>query len=147
MARKRTTPKTTGAHKEADAVDELMRGLVHPLKPALAMVRSTILGASSEIGEGIKWNAPSFYVKRSKGWFATVNINARTDKKDFVHLILHQGAKVQDKSAPAPTISDPGGLLEWLGKERCAARFHDLQEVKARQAALRDIVRQWVAQM
>jgi hypothetical protein len=54
---------------------------------------------------------------------------------------------VKNKSTPGIAIRDPSGLLEWLAKERCAARFHELNEVKAKQAALQDIVRQWIAHL
>jgi hypothetical protein len=142
-----TAGKPAARPQDANAVDEFMRGLDHPLKPAIEIVRSVILGASSKIAEGIKWNSPSFYVKASELWFATVNINARAGEKDRVLVIFHQGAKVKSKSTAGPRIDDPRRVLEWLGKERCAAKFHDLKEVQAKKAALQVIVRQWIAQM
>ena len=42
-----------------------------PLKPLVEAIRATILGADSQITEGVKWNSPSFY---RHGWFATVNV-------------------------------------------------------------------------
>jgi hypothetical protein len=126
-------------------VDEFMRGLDHPLAPALVLVRSTIQSASPRIAEGIKWNSPSFYLKESETYFATVNVNTRTKGRDCVSVILHQGAKV--KNAPGPKIDDPDGILEWLGKDRAAAWFFDLKEVKAKKTALAGVVRQWIAQV
>jgi hypothetical protein len=148
MAAKRLHPKPTKAQLQgADAVDEFMRGLDHPLKAAVAMVRSVILGASPRIAEGIKWNSPSFYVMESSQYFATINTYRRAKTDDCVLVIFHQGAKVKDSSTPGVTLHDPGGLLEWLAKERCAARFYDLKEVKAKKAAVQHIVRQWIARM
>ncbi len=148
MATKRLPAKTTKAPlQSADAVDEFMRGLDHPLKAAVAMVRSIILGASPRIAEGIKWNSPSFYLMESTQYFATINTYRKAKTKDCVLIIFHEGAKVKDSSTPGVTIRDPSGLLEWLAKERCAARFYDLKEVKAKKAALQGIVRQWIAHM
>ena len=126
-------------------VDEFMKALDHPLKSALALVRSTIRGVSPRIAEGIKWNCPSFCLKESEAYFATVNVHERPKKGDCVGVILHQGAKV--KSAPGPKIVDPDGILEWLGRDRAAAWFVDLKDVKAKKVALGEIVRQWIAQL
>jgi len=117
----------------ANEVDEFMRKLNHPLKAELEVMRSIILGASPEIREGIKWNAPSF---------PTINI-----RKDVVLVILHLGAKVKDNSTAGLTISDPTGLLEWLAKDRAAVKFLDMKAIKAGRAALEHIVRQWIAFM
>jgi hypothetical protein len=148
MATKRPRAKITkGPLQGADTVDEFMRGLDHPLKPAVALVRSIILGASPRIAEGIKWNSPSFYVMESARHFATINTHRRAKTRDCVLIIFHRDAKVNDHSTPGVTIRDPSGLIEWLAKERCAARFYDVREVKAKKAALRGLVRQWIAQM
>ena len=127
------------------SVDEFMRGLDHTLAPALVLIRSTIRKASPRIAEGIKWNSPSFYLKESEAYFATVNVHERPKKGDCVGVIFHRGAKV--RSAPGPKIEDPDGILEWLGKDRAAAWFFDLKEVRAKKAALADVVRQWIAQV
>jgi hypothetical protein len=102
-----------------DAVDQHLRELDHPLKPAIELLRSTVLDASPEIAEGVKWNAPSFFLKTTGAYFATINVHRRSKAE--------------------------GHLLEWLAKDRCAATFHDLNEVEAKRAALQDIVRQWIA--
>ncbi len=145
MATARRARKSQGAQKPpsarsgTDDVDDLLRKLDHPLKPALEAVRATILGASPKIGEGIQWNTPSF---RTTEWFATINI-----RKDEVLVILHRGAKVKDNSSGGLAISDPSGLLEWLAKERAAVRFRDLAAVKSGKSAFTSIVRQWIAGM
>ena len=138
--------KTGRARPSAvETVDEFMRGLDHPLAPALVVVRSTIQGASPQIAEGIKWNSPSFFLKKSEAYFATVNVHTRTKGRDCVSVIFHQGAKV--KNAPGPKIDDPDGILEWLGKDRAAVWFFDLNEARAKKSALARIVRQWIAQV
>ncbi len=143
MTKRSPAGKTSRARRPpAAGVAEFMAALQHPLKPALALVRSTILGVSPKIAEGIKWNAPSF---RTTEFFATVNVYRKAGARDCVLVILHQGARGNGSGGPA--ISDPAGLLEWLGKDRCAVRFRDLRETRAKQSAFRRIVREWIAQL
>jgi hypothetical protein len=91
--------------------------------PAIELLRTTILTAAPGIGEGVKWNSPSFYFQTPATYFATINT-----RPGPIRLIFHRGAKSTD--APKPEILDPKGLLKWLGKDR---------------PAVQDIVRQWVA--
>ena len=123
-----------------ESVDEYMRKLEHPLKRELEAVRRIILGAHPAIGEAVKWNAPSFYVKE---YFATAGVRS----KDFVHLVFHMGAKVKDDTTKGVKIADPKGLLAWHAKERCSAKFHDMQEIEKNKSALQSIVKQWIKQM
>lgn len=118
-------------------VDEFLAALKHPLKPEIEAVRRTILGADKKIGEGIKWNAPSFH---TGDHFATFNLCAT----DSVQFIFHLGAKVKDNSTLGLAIKDPDGLLKWLAKEHCIATLGDMKDVKARGPALAGIVRQWI---
>ena len=66
---------------------------------------------------------------------------------DSVQVVFHVGAKVRDNSTRGVTIADPSALLEWHEKERCSARFYSLSDLKAKEAALRAIVTQWIEQM
>ena len=141
MARK--TPPSP----QANPVDEFLQRLNHPLVPLLQQIRAAILDTSPEIAECIKWNSPSFYLRDGTKDFATLNIHPRNKPAEYALLIFHQGAKVNDSGKPAPTISDPAGLLQWLGKDRCSARFTDLDGLQANQQHLQAIVRQWIAQL
>ena len=140
-----TTRKKAAAKKPAKGdsgaaeVEGFMRALDHPLKPALAAVRAIILGASPKVSEGIKWNSPSF---RLNEYFATINI-----RNDEVLVIMHQGAKSNVGNTAGQTTRDPTGLMERLGKDRCAIRFRDLKAVKSGRAAFTDILRQWIGRM
>jgi hypothetical protein len=124
----------------SEAVEKFLRELDHPLKPVVEAVRRTILGANPNIGEGIKWNAPSFHFKE---YFATAGLRS----KDFVHVIFHKGAKFKDNCGKRVQIRDPKGMLEWLANERCAVKFFDLRDIKKKERALQDIVKQWIKQM
>jgi uncharacterized protein YdhG (YjbR/CyaY superfamily) len=121
---------------QADSeVDEYMRRLKHPLKKELEAVRQLILGVSPKIAEGIKWKSPSF---RTTDYFATVNVHG----EDSLRVILHTGAKV--KTGAGPKIEDPTGLLKWLGKDRAMVTLGESGDVKAKNKAMRAILRQWI---
>jgi hypothetical protein len=131
-ATKKPANRKTGENEVAD----FMQKLDHPLKPEIEAVRSIILGVSPEISEGIKWNSPSFRVNE---YFATVNI-----RKDALLVILHLGAKVKGSSFAGLAINDPAGLLEWLGKDRAAVRFQDMNAIESSRTDFENIVRQWI---
>lgn len=120
-------------------VDELMKSLDHPLKAEIETVRRIILAADRRIGEGVKWNAPSFHAGE---YFATVNLRSTTS----VQLILHRGAKVR-KTAAKLAIDDPAGLLKWLDKDRCLATLGNASAIRKHRAAFTRIVRQWIGHL
>jgi uncharacterized protein YdhG (YjbR/CyaY superfamily) len=132
-AKARQKPKTT---RTDTFVEEFLRVLDHPLRAEIEAVRRTILGASPAIGEGIKWNAPSF---RTTEFFATIHLRST----DQLQLVLHRGAKVRS-DAGTFKIPDPAGLLKWLGKDRCLVTLGAGKEFRARQAALTALIRQWI---
>jgi len=105
---------------------------------AIESLRKIILAAHPEIGEGIKWNSPSFYYQTPTKYFATIHTRSGSSR-----LILHQGAKAT--GAPKPEIHDPQGLLDWLGKDRCSIVIPDAKQLQANETAIQDIIRQWIA--
>ena len=135
-----TTPQPRPAPKAADAdttaaVDQFMSGLKHPHKSAIEALRQIVCGADPSIAEGIKWNAPSF---RTTEYFATTQLRS----KEGIGIILHLGAKA--RQSPSFQVEDPRGLIKWLAKDRASANFAGLEDVKAHETALRDVVREWI---
>lgn len=114
------------------------RTLEHEHKAEILALREIILGADAEIGEGIKWNAPSF---RTTEWFATVNLRA----KKGVSVILHLGAKKREMPEAGLTIADPAGLLQWLGADRAIVTFRDGEDITAKRTAFEELIRAWIA--
>jgi hypothetical protein len=55
------TPETTTKPSKADKVDTYVKGLTHPLADVVAALRQIILKTDPQIGEEIKWNAPTFF--------------------------------------------------------------------------------------
>jgi hypothetical protein len=96
-----------------------------------------ILAADPRIGEGIKWNAPSFHLGGRH--FATMQLR----RADRMLLVLHLGAG--KRALPKDAIADPHRQLAWLGADRATWSFADLTDVEARAAGLQDLLRQWMA--
>ncbi len=135
---KAKSPQHATPADTARAVDDFMAALDHPCKGGIEALRKLVLGVDPAIAEGIKWNAPSF---RTTEYFATTNLRAKAG----IAVILHLGAKSRDLPPGGVAIADPEGLLRWLGKDRAMVGFADLEELEARSAAFRAVLRQWIA--
>lgn len=118
-------------------VAAFLADLAHPQDAAIRRLRDVILAADARIGEGIKWNAPSFHVEGRH--FATMQLR----RADRLLLVLHLGAG--KKAMPDGAIADPDGRLTWLGADRATLTFTGLQEVNAQAAALQSLLRHWMA--
>ena len=102
-------------------------------------IRRIILSTDKEIGERIKWNNPSFYYtgemkpfdpKEYKREMIVFNLF-----KGRILLVFPSGAKVNDRS----------GLLEGDYKDgRRIIIFKDMEDVKAKEKALRSIIKEWL---
>ncbi|MGH6624124.1 MAG: DUF1801 domain-containing protein [Burkholderiaceae bacterium] len=112
-----------------EAVDAYMHALEHPLKAEIAAVRNIIVNANSKVQERVKWNAPSFYYKDDIAAF-----NPRAN--GFVQLVFvfHRGKMIEDRL----------GLLEGDYKDRRLARFEDMRDIRAKKAALEQVVNRWI---
>ncbi|MDP2053117.1 MAG: DUF1801 domain-containing protein [Acidobacteriota bacterium] len=133
------TPRPTRTAVAADtteAVDRFMATLEHPHKDAIQLIRRIICSADPAIAEGVKWNAPSF---RTTGYFATTQLRT----KEGIGIVMHLGAKVRE--VPAFQLEDPQGLLKWLAKDRALMNFAGIEDVKAHEESIQQIVRQWIA--
>ncbi len=125
---------------QPDKMDAYMAKLKHPLGDVVAALRKIILSTDPEIGEEIKWNAPTFFYsgemkpsdpKEYKRYIIVFNLF----RKDCVRLVVWKGARVNDKT----------GLLsgEYADGRRLAL-FHSMAEVKAKKAALQAVIRKWL---
>jgi hypothetical protein len=131
LALKRTINQAlTPLQNDGSAVESYMREIDHPFRAEMAAVRAIILEVSDKISERIKWNAPSFFYKEDLGAF-------NPQATEYAHLILlfPGGEGMDDKS----------GLLEGNHKDRREAKFHSLDDVKAKKRALEKLVKNWVA--
>lgn len=119
-------------------VVEYMDNLEHPLKKEIDEVRKIILSANNQLTEHIKWNAPSFVYKNEDR--VTFNLHG----KGYFRLIFHCGAKVKDIRGKGNLIEDDTGLLDWVAVDRAIIKFTDMNDVKAKQEKLVDVIAKWL---
>ena len=123
---------------EPEIVDDFMKKLDHPLINLMQYVRKVILSADASIGEGIYWNAPTFFYtgkmepfepKEYKRYIVGFNFY----KQDALRLVFLRGAKA----------SDPNGLLTGTFKDqRKIASFQNIEQVKKAEADLVNIIKE-----
>jgi hypothetical protein len=123
---------------EPDNVDAYMKKLKHPLVEVVAALRRIILETDPEIGEEIKWNAPTFFYagamkasdpKEYNRYLIVFNLF----KMDCIRLVFWGGAKVGDKS----------GFLEGdYADGRRLALFASMGEVKAKKKMLQHVLKE-----
>jgi hypothetical protein len=125
---------------EPEKVDAYMSRLKHPLAKVVEDLRQIILSTDEEIGEEIKWNAPTFFYagkmkptnpKEYRRYIVVFNLF----KQDCIRLVFPSGAKVKDAS----------GLLECdYADGRRLAMFYSSKDVKSKAKALRAVITQWL---
>ena len=113
---------------QTEKVNAFMQQLDHPFKAEVQTLREIIKNVHPGITEEVKWKAPTFSYK---GYLVTFNLWATK----HVHLVFHNGAILNHES----------GLLEGDYVDRRMAYFSDKEDVKAKQAALEQAIREWVA--
>lgn len=110
----------------AGRVDELLAARAHPLGSAIAPLRRAILGASGEVEERWKWNAPSYHVRGMD----LAAFNLRDDGEVMLVLLFAHGL-----------IEGAGLALEGAWKDRRILRFADARDARAAAPALARLVR------
>lgn len=122
-------------------VDAYIDKLDHPLKEVLQQIRKVILASHVQIGEHIKWNAPSFAYTGEMPPFNPKEykrhiIVSNVFKKDLIRLVFPSGSKLNDNT----------GLLEGdYADGRRIATIKSLDDLKAKKPHLQDLVRRWIA--
>ena len=116
---------------EAEQVEKFMAELEHPFKAELEALRNIIKNANSKLQERVKWNSPSYYYQAD---FAAFNLH----KKDVLHLVL---------VFPQGIVGAETGILEGDYKDRRMVYFTNMADVKAKQAALEQVINAWVERM
>lgn len=129
---------TTTKPSEPEKVDAYIKRLKHPLKDVVISLRKIILEADPEIGEGIKWNAPTYFYtgaleqadpKLYRRYLIVFNLF----KKDCIRLVFWGGGKVNGKS---------GFLQGDYPDGRRLALFHSLDDVKVNKKRLHHALKQ-----
>jgi len=125
---------------EPQKVDAYVDSLKHPLTQVVKNLRRIILSVDSEIGEEIKWNAPTFFYagpmkptnpKEYRRYIVVFNLF----RKDCIRLVFPSGAKVKDSS----------GLLEGeYADGRRLTMFYNVKDVRSKESALRAVISKWL---
>lgn len=128
---------------EPEIVDDFLKKLDHPLKPIVEYLRTVIVSADKSIGEGIYWNAPTFYYtgkmkpfepKEYKRYIVGFNFY----KQDSLRLIFLRGADA----------ADPKGLLTGNFKDkRKLASFQNIEQAKKAEADLVKIIKDLITKI
>jgi len=125
---------------EPEKVDEYVGGLKHPLAQVVKNLRRIILSVDSEIGEEVKWNAPTFFYAgpmrpTNPKEYARYIVVFNLFRKDCIRLVFPSGAKVKDSS----------GLLEGdYADGRRLAMFYSVKDVSSQEQALRGVIKKWL---
>jgi hypothetical protein len=133
-------PGLSGKASEPDKVDAYMRKLKHPLADVVEALRRVILSTHSEIGEEIKWNAPSFFYTGPMGPFDPKEykrhiIVLNLYREDCIRLVFPSGARIGDTS----------GLLEGdYADGRRRAFFSCMADVESKGHALQRLIGKWL---
>jgi hypothetical protein len=123
---------------ETDAVNIYMQNSTHPLIDVAEYIRQIILETDKNIGEGIYWNAPTFYYTGDLPAFNPKEykryiIGFVFNKKDCVRMVILRGAN----------LIDPKKLLEGDYKDgRRLITFTSTTDVKTKQKVFVAIIKQ-----
>ena len=134
-------PIKTGVTKLSD--EEQVSLHIKQLDPALGKIvetiRQIILSTDKEIGERIKWNNPSFYYTGEMKPF-----DPKEYKREIIVFNLFKG-RIMLVFPSGAKVNDPSGLLEGDYKDgRRITVFKDMDDVKAKQKALQNVIKEWL---
>jgi hypothetical protein len=125
---------------EPEKVDAYMQKLKHARADVVEALRRIILNTDTDIGEEVKWNAPTFFYsgemkpsdpKKYKRYLIVFNLY----QKDCIRLVFPSGARIKDTS---------GFLQGDYTDGRRLAFFHNLEEVKSKTKSLQQAIKKWL---
>lgn len=129
----------TNPLSDHDQVTEHIQKLEPGLAKTVEAIRKIILSVDPEIGDRIKWNNPSFYYTGEMKPF-----DPKEYKREIIVLNLHKG-RIMLVFPSGAKVNDKSGLLEGDYKDgRRTCVFADLDDVKTKEKALRQVIRTWL---
>jgi hypothetical protein len=120
-------------------VTEYIEKLDAPVAQIVQAIRQIVLSIHPEIGEEIKWNAPSFlYTGEMKPF------NAKEYKRHIIVMNLHKRILLVFPSGAK--VNDTSGLLTGDYTDgRRLAYIKDMDDLKNKEAGIRKVVLDWLA--
>ena len=128
---------------EPEKVAEYLKNLNHPLMEMVQLLRKIILSCDEKIGEGIYWNAPTFYYTGEMKAFEPKEykryiVGFVFNKKEVIRMVFLNGANA----------TDPTEILEGSYKDgRRLAVFFSINDIKNKELALKEIIKELVNKM
>ena len=124
---------------DQEQVSEHIAKLEPEFGKIIEAIRQIILSTSSEIGERIKWNNPSFYYTGEMKPF-----DPKEYKRDIIVLNLHKN-RIMLVFPSGAKVNDTSGLLEGNYSDgRKLAIFKDMKDVKSKEQLLQNIIKIWL---
>jgi len=126
---------------ETEKVDSYMQKFEHPLKDVLQALREAILESGKEIGEEIKWNAPTFFYtgempESDPKLFKRYLIVSMVKRQDEILLVWPHGDKVDNGS----------GFLSGDYKDgRRLLSFKSMTDVETKKAEMQKLLKELVS--
>src|SRR4249919_67789 len=131
-------PKATPL-SDQEQVTQHIQKLEPGLGKTIEVIRQIILSTDKEIGERIKWNNPSFYYRGEMKPF-----DPKEYKREIIVMNLFKG-RIMLVFPSGAKVNDTSGLLQGDYKDgRRITIFKDLADVKSKQKALQNVIKEWL---
>jgi len=130
--------KATHVHSP-EAVTAYIQNLEPAFAEVIEAIRQIVLSTDPEIGEHIKWNAPSFFYSGEMQAF-----NPKEYKREIIVMNFHKG-RILLVFPSGAKINDTSGFLE--GDYPDGRRLHyfkDLNDVLAKKTQLQNVIKAWL---
>jgi hypothetical protein len=112
----------------------------HPLKEGVEVLRQLIKSSSPLVGEQVKWNSLSYFIKADLKPF-----NAKEYKSDIVVINLVKPAYILLVFPTGSMIEDLTGLLGGnFPDTRKTIKFNSLDEIYLKADDLKLVIQQWI---
>ena len=124
---------------DQEYVNQHIKSLAPELGEIVEVIRQIILSTDKEIGERIKWNNPSFYYRGEMKPF-----DPKEYKREIIVFNLFKG-RIMLVFPSGAKVNDTSGFLEGDYKDgRRMITFKDMKDVKAKEKALRQVIKDWL---
>jgi hypothetical protein len=118
-------------------VEQFISNLDTQLQEVVEQMRQLILATSPLIGEHIKWNSPSFYYIGVMAPF-----DPKEYKRDLLVCNIHSGKILLIFPTGAKVLNNPIGMNYPDGRK--VVEIKDLADLKAKENAIREIIKAWL---
>jgi len=122
-----------------EQITQHIQSLDESIRDTVQLLREIILSTDTEISEQIKWNNPAFYYNGEMKPF-----DPKEYKRDMIVFNLHKN-RIMLVFPSGAKVNDTSGLLTGnYADGRRITVFKDMDDVQAKEAALRNVIKQWL---